>query len=120
MMSGANPALTHQLLDQSLHRRRFNDLNSAPSSPSSGRGSSVGGANQSSAPYVGGRDHADALCMAYLHLEGQSLLDGGAANIRTNMLTNAAKCYEKLGDVSAMTDCRSLLSTIARDDQRAM
>ena len=115
-MAGANPDRTHQLLDRSLHRRRFND-DDISTNQSAAAATTLGGqeVKPSDNAHIS-REHADALLLAYKHLGGQSLLDGD----RTNMLTEAARCYEKLGDGRAISDCRFMLSAMAKDDQRTM
>ena len=60
-----------------------------------------------SEPTPGGeRVHATALMMACKHLPAPMLAAPGQ---RANMLAEAAKTYEKLGDRKGLQDCRNMM-----------
>jgi len=92
LMAGANPARTQKLLDRSL-RRRVNANNNK------------NGTDESNL-VLGEREHATALLMACKHLPEDLLSTPGC---KENMLTEAARSLEKLGDKRALQDCQQMI-----------
>lgn len=94
LMAGASPARTQQLLGRSVRRRCIQ-------TPKDHEKASFDGDSE-----VGEREHATALLLACKHLPAPVLASPGQ---RANMLAEAARTLEKLGDRKALQDCRNMI-----------
>ena len=89
MMAGANPARTQQLLDRSIRRR----------------GNQKSGEEVSDTD-IPEREQATALLMAGRHLPEPMMQNSGE---RADMIKEASRMYEALGDKKSVQVCRKTL-----------
>jgi len=95
LMAGASPARTQQLLDKSSSSQTIRTRSLMC---------------REREVYSGEREQAVALMMACRHLPPQLLSSPGE---RAGMLTEAAVMLERLGDLSKLEECKSLMAKLS-------